>query len=204
MQDGILTIINELKVGQVVISKQGEDSENYKRFKEIVKKNKIKVKVVNKGDKLQIEKDLYLDILWPDNENLISENVLNNNSIVAKLYYKNFSILFTGDIEELAEKEILNGYKNDLSQLKATVLKVGHHGSKTSSTKEFIETVVPKIALIGAGKNNKFGHPNSEIINRLESFGCKIFRTDQMGEIHIMVNRKGEMRIKKFIEQDYQ
>ena len=90
--------MKELSVGKIIISKQGEESENYQKFKELIKDRKIKVQVVNKGDRLQIERNLYFDILWPDNSKLISENILNNNSIICKLHYKNFSILFTGDI----------------------------------------------------------------------------------------------------------
>ena len=74
--------MKELSVGKIIISKQGEESENYQKFKELIKDRKIKVQVVNKGDRLQIERNLYFDILWPDNSKLISENVLNNNSIV--------------------------------------------------------------------------------------------------------------------------
>ena len=103
----------------------------------------------------------------------MSENVLNNNSIVCKLHYKNFSILFTGDIEEIAEKEILKEYKNNFNLLKATVMKVPHHGSKTSSTQEFLEAVNSSFALIGVGKNNTFGHPNDEVIGRLKSLRYK-------------------------------
>ena len=169
MYGGLLSVMEELKVGQAIISKQGEDSENYKKFMKIVKEKKIKVTVVNKGDRLQIEKNLCFDILWPNNSKLISENVLNNNSIVCKLRYKNFSMLFTGDIEEIAEKQILQEYKNNLQLLNSTVLKIGHHGSKTSSIQEFIEVVNPKIALIGVGENNKFGHPNDNVIERLEN-----------------------------------
>ena len=121
---------------------------------------------------MQIEKDLYFDILWPNSSNLIQENMLNNNSIVCKLHYKNFSMLFTGDIEEIAEKQILEKYKNNLKILNSTVLKVGHHGSKTSSIEEFIEAVRPRIALIGVGKNNKFGHPNESVVKRLENLRC--------------------------------
>lgn len=165
--------MEELKVGEVVISKQGEDSENYKRFKEIVKKKNIKVLVVKKGDRLKLEKDVYFDILWPDNDKLIQENVLNNNSIVCKIKYKSFSMLFTGDIEEIAENQILQLYRNNLQILNSTILKIAHHGSKTSTTKEFLEMVNPKIALIGVGKNNKFGHPNEKTIERLENMRNK-------------------------------
>lgn len=160
--------MEELKVRQVIISKQGEDSENYKKFKEIVKKKNIKVIVVNQSDTLKIEKDLHFDILWPNNSKLIGENILNNNSIVCKLNYKNFSMLFTGDIEEVAEKQILEEYKNNLEILKSNLLKVAHHGSKTSSIQEFLEMIKPKITLIGVGKNNTFGHPNNEVLERLK------------------------------------
>ena len=194
--------MEKIKVVQVIISKQGEESENYRRFKELVNKKKIKVIVVNKGDRLQIEQDVVIDILWPNNRNLISENVLNNNSIVCKLKYKKFSILFTGDIEEIAERQILKEYKNNLQVLNSTVLKVGHHGSKTSSIQEFIDVVKPKIALIGVGENNKFGHPSDDVIKRLENIKAKIYRTDQMGEVTITVSKNGKVNVKKFIEYE--
>ena len=119
--------------------------------------------------RIHIEKNLYFDIFWPNNLKLISENALNNNSIVCKFNYNNFSILFTGDIEKLAEKQILQTYKNKMQILNSTALKVAHHGSSTSSTPEFIKAVNPKIVLIGVGENNKFGHPNEEVLSRLES-----------------------------------
>ena len=166
---GILTILEEIKVGQVVINKQIQNSENYEQFLKIVKEKRIKVKQVKKGDRVNIEKNLFFDILWPI-EKQITENPLNNNSMVAKLQYKNFSMLFTGDIEEIAEKEILKNVSKE--KLKADVLKVAHHGSKTSTTNEFLNLVKPKIALIGVGKNNNFGHPNEEVIERLGNLRC--------------------------------
>lgn len=165
--------MEELKVGQVVISKQAENSANFAKFKETANEKHIKVIVVGKGDTLKIENDLYFDILWPNNDNLITENALNNNSIVCKLKYKDISMLFTGDIEETAEKQILQEYKNNLQVFKSAILKVGHHGSKTSSTQAFLEAVKPRIALIGVGENNKFGHPNDEVIKRLENLRYK-------------------------------
>lgn len=112
-----------------------------------------------------IDKSTYIDILWPQKD-LIQENILNNNSIVCKLVYRKFSILFTGDIEEIAEKKMIGLYNS--SVLKSTVLKVAHHGSKSSSVEDFVYKVSPKVALIGVGKNNKFGHPNKEVVQRLK------------------------------------
>ena len=106
--------MEEIKVKNIAVCHQGKNSENYQKYKKIIK-----------------------------------ENILNNNSIVLKINYKNnFSMIFTGDIEKIAEKEIINEYKNS-NLLKSDILKVGHHGSKTSTTQEFLEKISPKIALIG-------------------------------------------------------
>lgn len=168
---GLFYIMKNMKIEKVIISKQGEDSKNYERFKTIVKEKKMKVIEVKKGDELKIEKDIKLEILWPKEEQM-KENVLNNNSIVAKLSNPYCSILLTGDIEEIAEKQIIKEYKNS-NILKATILKVGHHGSRTSSIQEFLEKVKPNIALIGVGKNNTFDHPNDEVLKRLEKLRYK-------------------------------
>lgn len=164
---GIFSLLENIKVKEVIICSQAKDSENYKKLKKIVNKKKIKVRVVKKENKISIDKDVNLKILWPTDE-FINENILNNNSIVAKLEYKTFSMLLTADIEEIAEKKILEEYKNT-NILKSTVLKVAHHGSKSSSTQEFLNIVKPKIALIGVGKNNTFSHPNDKVLERLKS-----------------------------------
>ena len=182
---GILTVLQELRVGKIYINKQGENSQNYEKFLEIVSEKKLDVQVVKAGDKILID-NLSFNILWPT-EKQISENILNNNAIVMKLHYRNFSMLFTGDIEEPAEKAILNTYKNKLEIFQSTILKVAHHGSKSSSTQEFLDVVKPKIALIGVGENNLFGHPNAHVIERLEECGIKVFRTDESGEINVQL-----------------
>lgn len=166
---GLLYVMNKMKVKNVIISKQPEESVNYKNFIKIIKDKKINLIIVNAGDRLKISNDVYFDIFWPNSDEFISENALNNNSIVCKLNYKTFSMLFTGDIEEIAEKRILEKYKNNLDLLKADILKIAHHGSKSSTTQEFLNAVKPQKALIGVGKNNKFGHPSNIVIERLEN-----------------------------------
>ena len=200
MYGGILTVLEKLKVSKAIISKQGENSENYRRFEQIVKDKKIKEMTVDKGDRLKIERNLYFDILWPNNEKMMSDNALNNNSIVCKLSYNKFSMIFTGDIEEIAEKHILQEFRHNLGIFSSQILKVAHHGSKTSSIKEFIDAVNPKIALIGVGENNKFGHPNEEVLTRLKTRGTRIYRTDQNGEILVIVDKKGVIKIKRYID----
>ena len=164
--------MQNLKVGVAVICKQGEQSENYKEFLEIAKNKKIKVVQVKAGDKIQIDENTSISVLFPT-ENLISENVLNNNSLVTKFTYaidglKKFSMLLTGDIEEIAEDEIVNIYRNT-NELHANILKIAHHGSKTSTTQDFLNLVKPQIALIGVGENNSFGHPNKVTLDKLNN-----------------------------------
>ena len=169
---GILSLLQELKIEKVYISKQSKKSDNYNKFLDITKQKNIKVYELIAGQKIYIEKNLYLDIIWPVNKQITS-NILNNNAIVCDLHYKKFSMLFTGDIEEIAEKEILKLYYKNKELLKSDVLKVGHHGSKTSSTNEFLNIVNPKVAIIGVGKNNNFGHPNEEVLQKLRSIRHK-------------------------------
>lgn len=183
-------MMQEIPIKNVMIGKQLEDSENYQEFLKIVKEKKIKVNLLEAGQRVNIEKNLYFDVLWPSSNSTISENPLNNNSLVCKMTYQNFSMLFTGDIEKIAEQKILKLYQNNLELLNATVLKVAHHGSKTSSSIDFLNAIKPKVAFIGVGKNNRFGHPNREVIDRLEGLGVGIYRTDENGEIHMIVSNR--------------
>ena len=190
--DGLFAVMENLKIKNIIISKQGEKSDNFIRFQELVKNKKVNVLVVKKGDRIQIDKYSYFEILFPE-ENLIQDNVLNNNSIVANFCSMGFKLLFTGDIEEIAEKRLWKLYR-DTDKLKSTILKVAHHGSKTSSTAKFLELVTPKIALIGVGEGNKFGHPNNGVLDRIRDYTNKIYRTDKNGEIEIIYT-KGKIRI---------
>lgn len=189
---GILTIMEKVKVKNIIISEQAEHSENYERFKKLMIHKRIRLIEVKKGDKIKIGRYSEFKILFPTSR-LLSENPLNNNSIVAQFNYNNFKMLFTGDIEKLAEQQILKAEK---AEIRADILKVAHHGSKTSSIPEFIKAVKPKIALIGVGKNNTFGHPNQQTIKNLENIKCRIYRTDLQGEIIIKIDQKGRMNVK--------
>ena len=109
---------------------------------------------------------------------------LNNSSIILKAKFKNTSYLFTGDATSEVEKKILN------KDIQATVLKVGHHGSKYSTTTDFLNKVNPKYAIISVGKNNSYNHPNQVTINKLEKKNIEIHRTDQEGSIFLKSDGK--------------
>ena len=199
---GLEAVIENIKVKNLVISKQATITDEYKKIINMCKQKNINIIVVKRGDSIKIDKYAYLKIFHPSNKFLDDgKGGLNANAIVCKLFYKlknnkYFTILFTGDIEEEAEKEIEKLYGK---ALKADILKVAHHGSKTSSRDEFLKLVSPKIALIGVGENNKFGHPNDGVLERLKEVGSKVYRTDEDGEICIKIDTKGRYKVQKFI-----
>lgn len=179
-------VLNNIKVKNIIISKQYESTETFEEIIRIAKKKNINILIVEAENIMQIEKNLRLRILWPGE---LCNNI-NKNSIVMKLEYNNFSCLFTGDISKEIERKLIKKYGEEL---KADILKVAHHGSNTSSDEAFIKVVRPQISLIGVGKNNKFNHPNDDTIKVLERFNSRIYRTDLMGEINIEVDLNGKM-----------
>lgn len=190
-------MLENLKVDTIIIGKQDSEYENCVKFLKLAQAKNAKVISVQAGEALKVDQYAYFQILWPDVQNMISDNGINNNSILAKFVYCNFSMLFTGDIEEKAEKEIIEKYKNS-DILDCNVLKVAHHGSKSSSMQEMVNKVTPQIAVIGVGENN-YGHPNKKVISRIENLGAKVFRTDENGEIIIKINSRS-MKIEKKLD----
>lgn len=189
---GIETVIDKIKVKNIVVSRQASQSVEYDKIIKMCKEKKIKIIDAKRGEKIVIDKYAYFDILHPGDILLDDgKGGLNANAIVAKLNYKMdnklFTVLFTGDIEYDAEQELVKEYGN---KLKSDILKVAHHGSKTSSSQEFINLVKPEIALIGVGKDNTFGHPNDGVIEKLKKIKAKIYRTDLDGEIIIKMEAK--------------
>ena len=193
---GLIYILENMKVEQILLGIQSQESNQLKDLIDIANKKKVKIIILKAGDEIKIDKDIRINVLFPIKNNLILENSLNNNSLVFKLKYNNFSMLFTGDIEEIAENELINLYKDNL---KSTILKIAHHGSKSSSSKEFLKSVSPQIAVIGVGKKNKYGHPNEEVLLRLKNYGINIYRTDESGEIEIEVKENGEYRVNCYL-----
>lgn len=192
MFGGCISVAKKLKVKNIIISKQIEETENLKKMLNIINEKNINLIVVEKGDEIKIGKYLKINILWPE----MGKNIdLNNNSIIAKFIYRDVSMIFTGDIEKEAESEILKIY-GETNILNADILKVAHHGSKTSSTNEILNQITPKISLIGVGENNQFGHPDPEVLNRLQKIKSKIYRTDKDGEIIINIKSKGRIKLK--------
>jgi len=182
--EGLLPVLRQFKVDAVLDSGFICDVLEYREFISIIKEKNIPYYQTKSGDNYIFSKNMEMLILNPPNtSNLDNDSDFNNHSIVVKLYYKKSNFLFTGDIEEETEKRLLV-WQNILN---SDVLKLGHHGSSTSTTLNFLNKVDPGIAVITVGKNN-FGHPSQKVIERLEDRNIKIYRTDEDGTIIIRTN----------------
>ncbi len=182
--EGLLPVIKEFKVDMVLDSGLICDSSEYKEFISLIQKKGIPYHQAKAGDNFIFNNNLEIFLLNPLYDSAFyDQSDFNNASIVVKLFYKNTDFLFTGDIEEAAEKKLLI-WQNILQ---SDILKVGHHGSATSTNLEFLDKVDPSIAVITVGKNH-FGHPSQKIIERLEDKNIQIYRTDEDGTIIIRTN----------------
>ena len=168
-------IINSYKAGKIYFPKTTATTKTFENLAEAVKNKGMQFTAPSVGETFNLG-DAKCTILAPNNSKYDDAN---NYSIVIKVEYKNTSFLFTGDAEDVSEKEMLS---NGLD-LKADVLKVGHHGSRSSSTDEFLNAVNPEYAVISVGKDNDYGHPNVETLDKLNKRGIKIYRTDESGTI---------------------
>ena len=173
-------LINEGIVKNVIISKQYDGTQIYaQKTIALAKKNNIRIFWAENQDHIKFN-NIKLEFMAPL-KNAVYEN-RNNNSIAFKLIYKDFEMLFTGDLELEAEKALLKIIEKDT--LKSDILKVAHHGSETSSIDSLIKEVTPKEAVISVGVN-KYGHPNKNVLKRLVDKNIRIWRTDQNGAVMI-------------------
>lgn len=172
-------IIKEFDIKNIYMPKKSHTSKTFENMLDAVSEKGYSLKTAKAGVSLLKDDSLRMEFLAPVSENY---GDLNNYSAVLRIKFKNNAFLFMGDAEKLSENEILNAYPQDL---KADVIKIGHHGSSTSSGEEFIKSVSPKFAVISCGRNNSYSHPHSETISLLNKMGINIYRTDESGTITV-------------------
>ena len=170
------TVINTFDIGKVVMPKESSNTQTFRDLMTAIANKGLKPIEAKAGVKLDMGSEIYAELLAPNSSGY---HDINDYSAVLRLVYGKNSFLFTGDAETQSESEMLHLG----SQLKVDVLKVGHHGSRTSSTAAFLKLVAPKYAIISVGKGNSYGHPTQEALGRLGSVGATIYRTDESGTI---------------------
>lgn len=179
--NGLIEVLKRYQIGAVITNGVIRETSQYKEFMDTIKAKRIPVYIAKSGGEIDFNENIKIDILYPS-ENLkgkiLSDS--NNSSIVAKLIYNNFETIFTGDIEKSVENKLVESEID----LNSDILKIAHHGSKTSTSEEFLKAVNALVAIIEVGKDNKYGHPHQEVLDRLKNL--RIFQTGKDGDIEIL------------------
>lgn len=177
---GLIEILKRFLVKEIWENGTESPEPEFLAWKDLISQKDIDYKIIQQGEILKIQPNLILEILLP-NQNLLAEKKdLNTTSIVAKLTFDQIDFLLTGDADFIAEKEMIN-QKLDIS---VEILKIAHHGSKYSSSLEFLEAVNPELAIIPVGEN-KFGHPSRRVLKNLQNLEISVLTTQNEGNIRI-------------------
>lgn len=175
---GMSYIVENFQIGSIYMPKASTTTKTYETLLTTIKNKGLVINTAKAGVTINLDSTINISIIAPVSSGYSD---LNQYSTVLKITYKNKSFLFMGDAGVTSEQEILNSGVN----IKANVLKVGHHGSSTATSQIFLDAVSPQYAVICVGAGNTYGHPTDQTLNRLTSAGIKIFRTDINGTIVI-------------------
>ena len=180
---GLVEVLKSYRVDLVGGTGIKGSTAEFQEFSNEIEENKSGKVVLRKGQKIFIGKNLYFEVLAPleDFEGKTAKDY-NTSSLVLKMAYGKSTFLFTGDAPISIEKKLAE----EGSGISSQVLKISHHGSKTSTSNLFLEKVNPEIAVIQVGKDNRYGHPSQEVLERLAKYGIKVMRTDQAGDIEFL------------------
>lgn len=178
---GLVEVLKDYKVRMIIEPGTESDTLIYQNLQKEILKNKIPKRIGKSGMHIVLDdkENIYFDILFPDQD--VSNWERNDGSIVGKLVYKNKSFLLMGDATKYTENLII--WNEKLKNLKSNVIKLGHHGSDTSSSLLWLETVDPDIAIISAGKNNRYGHPHKSVLDNLKLLNIPYLATYEKGNI---------------------
>ena len=179
---GLAEILRRYDVGVLIVSGIEQGAAREREILETAKLMHVSIRAVRAGDRIDLSDGTFFDVLWPPRtlaHTFVTD--LNNAAVLLKLHDGDHTALFTGDMEKVVE-DVLVKARADVS---TEILKVAHHGSKTSSSEEFLGASHPKTAVISVGTKNTYGHPNSGVLERLQSIGATVRRTDLEGAIEI-------------------
>ncbi|MBN2094206.1 MAG: MBL fold metallo-hydrolase [Candidatus Zambryskibacteria bacterium] len=181
---GLLDVLNKYKTDIFIESGVPSESSTYRELEKIIEKQEKNLKKIlaRRGMVIDLGGGTILEILFPDRDPTGMET--NSASVVTKLVYGENEFLLTGDSPSSIENYLVSVESQGVTLgLESDVLKAGHHGSKTSSSESFVAAVSPEYVVISAGKDNRYNHPNQEVLDILNNFGADILRTDEQGRI---------------------
>lgn len=182
---GMSEIIENFEIGEIYMPRATTNTATFEELLNTISDKGLSISTARSETVIEESGGLTMEFLAPCSAEY---DDLNNYSAVLKITYNDSSFIFMGDAEDVSENEML---ENSYSKLNADVLKVGHHGSKYSTTEDFINAVSPEYAVISCGKDNSYGHPHNETVKRLTDAGVKLYRTDRLGAVTISTNGDG-------------
>ena len=190
-QRGFLDVLDRYQVENILWTGGTRETKTFLKWLEKIEQENANIVIAQKGQQIRVgDSQFFVFHPFESLEGVSVEKKSNESSIIMKLVYGNNSFLFTGDVSKDEEEELL--VRSDLPiGIGVDVLKVAHHGSKTSNSKQFLGIVNPEFAVISAGRDNKYGHPAEQTLNSLQEFAIKVLRTDELGDIRITANNSG-------------
>jgi competence protein ComEC len=188
--DGLNDVLRNFSVRSALVARTPADDPEFLKFSQTLAQTRTHLETIQAGDTIRFG-EVEINVLWPPAG---GDTSANNDSVVLRIQFGERSMLLTGDIEKAAEQSIVS------SQLKADVVKVPHHGSKTSSTAAFVSATKPTFAIISVGQQSMFGHPHKEVVERWQSNGATVLTTGNCGTITVATDGK-ELTLKTFVPQ---
>ncbi len=188
--NGLENFVKQYKIGKIIYAKPFNETEEYANFLRIVEENNLEIVEVKEGDKFLFG-DMQIQILLPSDKKILSKEDkegLNTNSLVCKISVKDKDVIYMGDATYETEKMLLEKYNGTDLFNNIEILKVGHHGSKTSTSQEYVEKVLPKYAVISS-KEKYYGHPHENVIEILKENKVQIYITEKIGYIKFNLNK---------------
>jgi competence protein ComEC len=190
--DGLNDVLRNFSVSSALVGRTPPDDPEFAKFSQTLAETHTHLETVQAGDTIRLG-EVEIDVLWPPAGGNTSSN---NDSVVLRIQFGERSILLTGDIEKAAESSVISSQH----ELKADVVKVPHHGSRTSSTDSFVLATHPRFAIISVGRQSMFGHPHKEVVERWRSNGATVLTTGNCGTITVATDGK-ELSLKTFVPQ---
>lgn len=191
---GAYVVFKNVNVKEVYDNGDATTSKTYQTYLKNIKQKNIAYHQLKAGDTVDFGDGVSFKVFSPTEKMIKNDDDLNNNSIVGQLRYKDFTMLFTGDSERDAEQNMVKSYGD---KLQSDVLKSPHHGSRTSSSDDYLKTVKAKDVIISLAADNEYGHPHKQTLDRYKKYNMNVYRTDQDGTITITTDGSDDYTISK-------
>jgi competence protein ComEC len=184
--DGLNDIVRNFKVRGAIVARTPVMDAGFERFARSLNAARIPMEVIGRGDSIQVG-GVAIDVLWPPQLTDVNATYRNNDAVVLRVRYGDRTVVFTADIEREAESALLRSG----TDVRADIVKVAHHGSRTSSIQAFVDASHASLAVMSVGRTSIFGHPHKEVVDRWRASGAQVMTTGEKGTISVVTDGRG-------------